>query len=299
MIKKNFFVINSFGEKSFQGNPAAVFLDGSDLNTRTMQSITKQLNLVETVFIIQNEANSNFDFEFRYFTPIKEVPIAGHPTIAAVIALEASSIINVARKNRYKIKTKIGIQEINAYKKENDLIVMMETKKPVFYPVVEDKSEVASVLGLSITDIMDELPIQPVDTGLGHLIVPVKSLESLMNVKRNINDLKKLCEKLNVSEAQVFTFDTYNKDFDLHTRNICPRDGVEDPGCGVGNAALGAYLLQNKYDNKQEIRVKAEQGIIVEMPCVIEIHVYKRYNEISVQVGGKGNLMIKGEFFVE
>jgi trans-2,3-dihydro-3-hydroxyanthranilate isomerase len=299
MIKKNFYVINSFGEKPFQGNPAAIFLDGVGLNAITMQSIAKQLNLVETVFITENRNNSNFDFELRYFTPIKELPLAGHPTIAAFIALEASSLINTTKKNNYLIKTKAGIQEIKTCKREEDLIVMMETRKPVFHPTVQNKFEVARVLGLDISDFMNELPIQPIDTGLGHVIIPVKSLESLMKAKRNICDLKELCMKLNVSEVQIFTFDTYNKEFNVHTRNICPREGIEDPGCGVGNAALGAYLLKNRYTNKQEIRIKAEQGIIVNMPCIIEIYAYNRCDGISVQVGGKGNIMIKGEFFIE
>lgn len=299
MDVKNFYVINSFGDKSFQGNPAAIFLDGSSLDTIKMQAIAKQLNLIETVFIFKNQDNSNFDFQLRYFTPTQELPLAGHPAIAAFIALEASYLINAAKKNKYRIKTEAGIQEITVCKKQNDLVVMMEAKVPVFYPGVSDKFKVAKVLGLDVSDIMDELPIQPVDTGLGHLIIPVKSLESLMKVKRNVNELKELCEKLNAREVQVFTFETYRKEFDIHTRNICPREGIEDPGCGVGNAALGAYLLKNKYIDKQEIRIKAEQGTIVNMPCIIEIHTYKTGDEINVQVGGKGKIMIKGEFFIE
>ncbi|MFW2491939.1 PhzF family phenazine biosynthesis protein [Clostridium chromiireducens] len=299
MVIKKFYVINSFGDKSFQGNPAAIFLDASSLDTIKMQSIAKQLNLIETVFIFNNQDDLSFDFQLRYFTPTQELPLAGHPTIAAFIALEASSLINVAEKSKYRIKTEAGIQEMTVCKEQNDLIVMMEAKVPVFYPVVSDKFKVAKVLGLDVSDIMDELPIQPVDTGLGHLIIPIKSLESLMKVKRNVNELKELCEKLNVREVQVFTLETYRKEFDIHTRNICPREGIEDPGCGIGNAALGAYLLKNKYIGKQEIRIKAEQGAIVNMPCIIEIHAYETGDEINVQVGGKGKIMIKGEFFIE
>ncbi|MBF8984764.1 PhzF family phenazine biosynthesis protein [Lutibacter sp. B2] len=97
-----------------------------------------------------------------------------------------------------------------------------------------------------------------------------------------------------------FTFETYNEKFTIHTRNICPRNGIEDPGCGIGNAALGAYLLKNKHFNQNEIRLKAEQGKIVNMPCSIEISTnQKEENDIQVFVGGKGRVMIKGEFNIE
>lgn len=299
VIKKEFYVVNSFAAKSFQGNPAAIFLNGTGLNETIMQSIARQLNLVETVFVAEKESDSMYDFEFKYFTPIKEVPIAGHPTIAAFIAIEAAGLINVTKKEVYLIKTNAGIQKVKTYKKENDLIVMMEAKKPVFYPIVLDRYEVARALGLDICDFIEELPIQPIDTGLGHVIIPVKSLSSLMKAKRNIIKLNELCMKLKVREVQIFTFDTFKKELDIHTRNLCPREGIEDPGCGVGNAALGAYLLENRYTNLQEITIKAEQGIIVNMPCIIDINAYKRNDGIEVQVGGTGTLMIKGEFFVE
>lgn len=300
MKTKKFYVVNSFAEKAFQGNPAAVFFDSSDLDESTMQEIAHQLNLVETVFINNSQDNDKFDFELKYFTPLKEVPIAGHPTVAAFIALEASRRIIISNKSTYLIKTKAGLKKIRAYKDNNETIIMMESSSPVFSPNVKDKYKIAEVFGLSVNDINEYLPIQPVYTGLGHLVVPVKSIDTLMKVKKNISLLKELCDELDVCEAQVFTFETYNEKFNIHTRNICPRNGIEDPGCGIGNAALGAYLLKNKYLNKNEMKLKAEQGKIINMPCVIEIFAEKRKeNNIQVFVGGKGRVMIKGEFIIE
>lgn len=292
---RNFYVVNSFADKSFGGNPAGVFLDARGLSTRMMQDIARQLNLVETVFITPLK-NKKADFEFRYFTPQKELPIAGHPTIASFIALSKANIINVSKKENYLIKNKKGTQKITIKNKKNPIVIMQQAK-PIFYKIIEDRKAVADIFGINVKDLLETLPVQTVDTGLGHLIVPIKSLSSLMKVKRDIKKLKDFCKKHNATEAQLFTFETYDKKMDLHTRNICPREGIEDPACGVGNGALGAYLLKHYYKDKQNISLKAEQGIVVNMSSVIEIYGFRKDKDTQVLIGGKGKLMVKGQFF--
>ncbi|MCT4594214.1 MAG: PhzF family phenazine biosynthesis protein [Anaeromicrobium sp.] len=300
MKTKEFYVVNSFGKKSFEGNPAAIFVDGNEINEKNMQAIARQMNLVETVFIMESDNEKEYDFQLRYFTPIKEVPIAGHPTVAAFIALEDSGKIDISNRDKYIIKTKAGLKAIKLHKDNGKTIVMMESSKPVFYQEIIDSHKVAKVLGLDVDDLIEDLPVEPVHTGLGHVIVPVKSMDALMKVKRNIKELKELCSGVNMSEAQVFTFETYDKISHIHTRNICPRNGIEDPGCGIGNAAVSAYLLKNKYPNEGQIRLKAEQGTIVNMPCVIETYTIRdESNHIRVLVGGTGIVMIKGECNIE
>ena len=293
----DFYVVNSFAEKSFGGNPAGVFIEAEGLNTKTMQSIAKQLNLVETVFV-KTLKNQKADFEIRYFTPEKELPIAGHPTIAAFITLSKKNIIDVSKKEKYLFKNKKGIQQVTVKNRSNP-IVIMEQEKPIFYKIIKNRKDVADIFGISVSDLHDSLPIQTVDTGLGHLIVPIKSLEALMRAKRNIKELKEFCAKYNASEAQLFSFETFDIKMNLHTRNICPREGIEDPGCGVGNGALGAYLLKHYFKNEQNISLKAEQGNIVNMPCVIEIYGSKIKDNIRVSIGGKAIMMIEGKFFLK
>lgn len=89
-------VINSFSGENLTGNPAAVFLNPSGLDNNTLQNIAKQINLVETVFVYPSY---NADFLFRYFTPNKEVSLAGHPTIAAFMALVNSKKIDLVKEN--------------------------------------------------------------------------------------------------------------------------------------------------------------------------------------------------------
>ena len=292
---RNFFVVNSFSEVPFGGNPAGVFLDSKGLSSALMLKIAKQLNLVETVFVFSSD-EKDFDFEIRYFMPEGEVPIAGHPTIAAFIALSEAGIIDNSLQKIFRIKTQKGIQKINLLR-ENPLIFSMQQIPPVFGDIIP-KKEIAPVFGISEEEIDENLPCQIVDIGLGHVIVPLKSLESVLKVKRNIVELKALCEKYGAREAQIFSFETYRRDVDIHTRNICPREGIEDPACGNGNAAIGAYLMQHFYKERKTVSLRAEQGNVVDMPSIIEIYVQREGDNIQVSIAGGGVCMLKGEFFI-
>jgi trans-2,3-dihydro-3-hydroxyanthranilate isomerase len=259
-----------------------------------MQKIARQFNLVETVFVLQDKSGEA-DFQFLYFTPVEELPVAGHPTIAAILALVECQAIDLNSKSSITIRTGAGKQGI-FIKNESTATVLMQQPPATYFPIVRERQDIAAVLGIKVDDLHSQLPIQPINTGLGHLIVPVISLEALMRIERRVSLLKAACTKLGVREVQAFTFETYEPSYNLHTRNICPRDGIEDPGCGVGNGALGAYLAEHY--SKGDISMRAEQGTIVNMPCIIDIHISKGEQGVAVLIGGTGKLMMKGQFYL-
>jgi trans-2,3-dihydro-3-hydroxyanthranilate isomerase len=297
-LRKEFLVVNSFAAQAFGGNPAAVLPDASGLTDTQMQAIARQLNLVETVFVLP-AAETGADLRFRYFTPVQELPVAGHPTVAAVLALIEQGRLPMAAGRDYRIRTGAGIQRVTVARNERGPVVVMEQPRPEFLPPLDARAAAAGLFGLRLEDLLPDLPVQPVHTGLGHLIVPLRTLEALFRAERRILPLKSFCAGLGIREAQLFTPETLDPQKDLHTRNICPREGLEDPGCGVGNGALGAYLLRHYYRGETAIRLRAEQGNIVNMPCVIEIHAQRSQDGIRVSIGGNGRLMIRGEFYLD
>ncbi|WP_088349413.1 PhzF family phenazine biosynthesis protein [Bacillus cereus] len=294
-MEKEFMVINSFSGENLTGNPAAVFFEPSGLDNNTLQNIAKQINLVETVFVYPSY---NADFLFRYFTPNKEVSLAGHPTIAAFMALVNSKKIDLSKKNIYQIETQNGIREVVIENVRNQVLVKMKQSSPKFISPIINKKTIANTLGINEADIAFNLPIQTIDLGVKYLVIAVNSLNALMSVKRDIQLLQELCENLDVREVQIFTFDTYGEDFDFHTRNLCPREGMEDPACGMGNAAVGAYLANNYYNKQKCIHLRAEQGTIVKMPCLIELFISKKEKDIELYIGGTGKKVVEGKFFI-
>ena len=299
MLEKNrrFLTVNAFAEKPFWGNPAAVFPHADGLPQEFMQAIARQMNLVETVFVLPGEQQA--DFRLRYFTPAAELPVAGHPTIAAWCALLHEGLVDSEKRHIFTQVNQAGKQEIMVERsRRGKAIITMKQPSPRFHEAGCTREQAAAVFGIGVDAIDDRLPIQVVDTGLGHLIIPIRTLDSLMAVKRNIDPLKELCRNSNAREAQLFCFETFDKSCQLHTRNICPREGVEDPACGVGNGALTAYLSTNYRFADNDFNLRIEQGNIVDMPSVIHTRAVKTKEEHKIFVGGFGIVMNEGQFLV-
>lgn len=293
---KRFLVVNAFAEKPFGGNPAAVFPNAQGLPQEMMQSIARQMNLVETVFVTPE---SDVDFRLRYFTPKTELPVAGHPTIAAWCALLHEGIVNTEERNIYTQATQAGVQEIKVERsKKGKPIVTMKQPSARFLDTDCTAEQAAAVFSISKDAIDDRLPIQAVDTGLGHLIIPLRSLDALMSVKRRVEALRDLCQKNGVREAQLFCFEAFDKTCQLHTRNLCPREGLEDPACGVGNGALTAYLSRFYRYADNDFTLRIEQGNVVDMPSVIHTRAVRSKEDVKVFVGGSGIVMMEGQLLV-
>jgi trans-2,3-dihydro-3-hydroxyanthranilate isomerase len=289
---KNFVVVNAFADGPFGGNPAAVFPQAAGISSYVMQALARQLNLVETVFVVPAEGGA--DFRLRYFTPLEEIPVAGHPSIAAWLAMIHKGVVSKQGGSNYIQENPAGKQDIHInWHLPTKPVVTMKQPPAEFSDYEFSRAEIASVFGIDESHINADLPIKGVNTGLGHIIVPLTSLDALHRAQRNIEPLQELCRAANLREAQLFCFQTINNTYDLHTRNICPREGLEDPACGVGNGALTAYL--SKFHWKDEFSLQIEQGTIVQMPSVIHTRAQKKNGELEVFVGGTGIIMIEGQ----
>ncbi|HEY9773573.1 MAG TPA: PhzF family phenazine biosynthesis protein, partial [Planktothrix sp.] len=299
LVDKNrqYVVVNAFANGPFGGNPAAIFPHADGLSDETMQAFAKQLNLIETVFVLPEK--DGIDFRLRYFTPGAEIPIAGHPTIAAWIAMMHKGVIDVAKKRSYVQVNQAGTQEISIDNSDSsNSVVTMKQIKPKFIDAAFAPTQIASVFAIDVQDLHPELVPRVVDVGLGHIIVPLRSLDALMRVTRRIEPLRELVESVGMREAQLFCFESIDQSLDLHTRNLCPREGLEDPACGNGNGALAAYLSKYHWTDKKEFSLRIEQGNIINMPSIIHIRTVRNADEIEVYVGGSGVVMLEGQFLI-
>ena len=102
--------IDAFTRKLYAGNPCAVVLDADDLSEAVMQAIALEMNLSETAFVM---ASKVADLRARYFTPSEEIPLAGHPTIAATYALIASGRLQAQEKPfTIRLELQAGVIEV-------------------------------------------------------------------------------------------------------------------------------------------------------------------------------------------
>lgn len=281
------YTLNSFAKAENGGNPAGVVLSAEELNENQMQKIAAEIGFSETAFVsMSNKA----DFKVRFFTPNGEVDLCGHATIAVFSFMAQKEIIT---KGIYTQETKAGILNVEI---RDENIVMMNQTSPEFYNII-DKKEIAQSLNICQDNIVSQIPIQVVSTGIKDIFVPIKDIETLKNIKPNLNQIEEISRKYDVTGYHLFTLETENNST-AHCRNFAPLYGIpEESATGTSNGALSCYLYKyGKIKEEQLENLIFEQGYSMKKPS--EILVELRVNGeavIEVKVGGSAKINDKIE----
>jgi len=269
--------LSSFPKEEYGGNPAGVVVNADSLDEVTMQTIAKEVGYSETAFVSKSVLA---DFKVRFFTPLSEVDLCGHATIATFNLLRDKGIIT---KGLYTQETKVGILKLQV---ENSL-VYMEQIPPVYLKQISSKEIMDCFNELDFID--NKLPIQILSTGMKEIFVPTKGIKQLNKLVPNITKIKELSLKYNVIGIHCFSL-TDELGVDAYGRNFAPIVGItEESATGTSNGALGCYL--NKYVFKDKTTFVLRQGYSMNKPSEIITRLTKKNNEvINVFVGG--NAMI-------
>lgn len=269
------YTLNAFSKTPQGGNPAGVVLVADNLSDNDMQHIATKIGLSETAFVSRSTMAS---YRVRFFTPLQEVDLCGHATIATFYLMRHLKII---KKGSYTQETNAGILRIEV----GDRNVVMEQPSPTFYEII-DKAAIAQSLNIPLDTIEPDLPIQIVSTGLKDIIVPIKSLKAIKAIKPNYKEVAAISEKYNVVGYHLFTLETVNGGF-AHCRNLAPLYGInEEAATGSASGALACYL--NRYGLMSlPSKVSFEQGYTMKKPSEITVELTSKQNgDILVMVGG-------------
>lgn len=236
----------AFTNNPEEGNPAGVIFDAENLSKEEMIKIAAKLNFSESVFVVKSNIA---DYRFRFMTKTTEVDACGHATIAGAAA--------IYQKNKFEkitIETNAGIVEVTF---ENGNF-MMKTAKSELGNVIYNKNEISKLLNINSDYILD-LPIITASVGSHKLMIPVKDLETIKNIKPDLDAMIEFCKNNPVKGFYPFTSQTIDLECDFHARQFNPAAGInEDPTTGIAAGALMLYLHKNKIINKNEIVI--EQG---------------------------------------
>jgi PhzF family phenazine biosynthesis protein len=293
--------IDSFTKERFTGNPAGVITNADGLSAVEMQKIARELNNSETAFIFSS-TKDEYDVHLRFFTPTKEVPICGHATIAAHYARALEKKLPTSRLYH---KTGAGILPVDIEKKNDDYKITMTQGKIEFGEIIEGvlKEHLLSALGLETNNLLEAYPIQIVSTGHSKVMIAIKELESLHELKPDFAALSELSGIINCNGYYVFTVDSQNKDILIHGRMFAPAIGInEDPVTGNANGPLGAYLLQHKLvtPTNNLFKFKAKQGEAINRAGIIEVEVSLENEEpIEVKISGNAVIVFKSTLMLE
>ncbi len=281
-----------FTNKVFSGNPLAIIPDASGLSDDIMQKIAKEFNLSETSFIV----NSENGFRARYFTPAREVPMAGHPTIGTVYSLWDSGLIT---SNEIRLELKAGIFPIKLDIQNDSLQrVWMNQGIPKMILECHDRSAVAKALGLTEADIVADLPIQLISAGLEFLFVPVKSLDILAKASLNLSLLPDI---LPPEHRAVFVFTLDAPEAKVRARMFGEALGViEDPATGSAHGPLGLYMANNNLLDFKDDQASfiSHQGVEMGRASQIELKVNRLKEGYQVEIAGQAVKIAEGKLFL-
>lgn len=272
--------VNSFTKEKRGGNPAGVVLHPDSLSETQMKKISQLLDVSETAFLFPS---SIADYLVRFFSPIIEVDLCGHATIATFTVVGKE--LNAKTNNPIQLtqQTKAGLLPVRIYFSKNGDVdhVLMKQNQLLIEPVSYDVFSLADILRISSHHIRSDLPQQRVSTGLFTLPVCVSSYDALKTIKPDFQLVKRFCQKHHVGSLHVFTFETVDKTSLYHARNFAPLYGInEDPVTGTANGAVSSYLFHHGIISSDE--VICEQGDIIKRPGRVKVSLIKD----EVWVGG-------------
>ena len=230
--------VDAFTNKPFGGNGCAVVHGGAELSVDTCLSYVRETSLVECTFTGPSDVA---DIKVRYFLASREIPFAGHPTIATVSAMRSRGLIG---DGPLVLETLAGLVPIIV---EGSNIQMTQVA-PEFGPKVP-ADVVAAVGGLTADDIIGEP--QVVSTGLPFCITVLKSVDALKRVSLNLDALGRYNAHLGQTANDIMepfwvvqegaTPDGYT----FSRLLLAPPSPLEDPFTGSATGVMAAYLWAN------------------------------------------------------
>ncbi len=267
MTRHEYALLDVFTDRKFGGNQLAVFRDGGHIPESAMQPIAKELNLPETVFVLPAEKGG--DHRLRIFTPARELPFAGHPTVGAGFFLSGGADASL------RLEEEVGTLQVTVHSGFTE----MEQPLPEFR-ARPDAAELAALLSLHASDIEPSLPIEIGSSGNEFTFVPV----------RGIDAVRRASPRGLVDAAFIFTRETVAPDSTVHGRMYAGWQGVtEDPATGSACGPLGAYLVRHGISDGK--RIVVEQGFEMGRPSLLYVRVGGTPEAItSVHVGGRAVL---------
>lgn len=279
MATFRYVIADVFTDAPLEGNGLAVFTDARELPEKTLQPLAREMNLSETVYVYPAEQGGHA--RIRIFTPMDELPFAGHPVLgtAFVLAspLQLPEIVLETGKGPISVRLE----------REDGRISFGWMTQPV--PSVEAfpaEAEILAAVGVE----RSELPVELYDNGLRHVYIALPSVEAVEALEPDLQALKRL-------QGIVGTNCFAGAGDRWKTRMFAPADGVpEDPATGSAAGPLACHLARHGWiDFGSEIVIS--QGAEIRRPSTLHARASGSAESIeSVEVGGSAVVVARGEF---
>lgn len=169
----------------------------------------------------------------------------------------------------------------------------MQQLPPTFGAAFADRAAVARAAGLAEADLIEDLPIVPVGTGIAHLMVPVRNEAVLRRAARQGSGCAAVCEAADAESLYLFAV---RSDGDVMARMFDRGDAIgEDPATGSAAGPLGAYLCTQGLAGMPGA-VTVAQGEMVSRPSFLNVEAEQQDERWTIMVGGGVRIVGEGSF---
>lgn len=280
-----FHTLDVFTETPYTGNPLAVVLGADGLSTAQMQTIAREFNLSETIFVMAPRDAAN-TARVRIFFPSAEIPFAGHPTLGCAVLLAGLEHGEGDWDATVVLEEEAGLVPVTLTRRAG--VTRGRFAAPVLPVQVgeADPVQVAVALGLSPAQIGRGAHRAGVwRGGPTFLIVPVADGVALSQAAPREPAWSALMAAAGVDSAFLHAPGT---ETDLETRMFSPTAGIpEDPATGSATAILAGALYAAGALSEGETRLTLRQGAQMGRPSRLDLSVTVTGGRIAaVHVGG-------------
>lgn len=287
-----FVLVDVFTRRPFGGNQLAVFTDARGLTGGEMQAIAHELNFSETTFVLPPD-DPAAEARVRIFTPARELPFAGHPTVGTGFVLGSE-------RGRSALALELQVGTLGVEVEAGDGRAgraRMEQPLPRFRPAETDPVALVALVGVDRVDLATAAPPEYGSAGVEFLYLPLRTLEAVRRAHPRTEALRAFFLDSDHPAVYLFTTETESPAATAHARMFFMVGGEarEDPATGGASGPFGAYLV--RHGLAQPGRLLLEQGHAMGRPSEIEVEIKANGGAISrVWVGGGVVRIAEGEF---
>jgi PhzF family phenazine biosynthesis protein len=268
------------------GNPCAVVFDADDIPVEARIAFVRETRLSECAYLVGSD---KADFGARYYLATREIPLAGHPTIATCVAMERAGLL--AGRERFTLEVGAGVMPIEVRRNDGPTVFTMTQFAPSFgreYP----PAEIAALYGLDAADVVG-VP-QMVSTGSAYCITVLASHGALARAELDLDAFAAYRRDIDFDEPFLCMTEGFTAAGDTAARLLLPPPlPPEDPFTGSATGCMAAYLWAKGMIESP--RFMAEQGHLMDRPGSAEVEVLGPREAITgVRVGGSGVVLMEG-----
>jgi trans-2,3-dihydro-3-hydroxyanthranilate isomerase len=279
-----------FTSRPFEGNQLAVFDDARGVSGADMQRLTNEMNFAESTFVLPAET-AGTDIRMRIFTPAREMPMAGHPTVGTTFALAHQGVIASGRA-RWVFGLNIGPVPV-ALDWEDGVLrtAWMDQGRPEFRPPVTPVDEVLGAINADRVAWKETgWPVEEGSCGNAFIYVPLATRAAVDACEPDIAAMRRIRSAFPGGHVGVFVFSAEGAGATVYSRMFAPDAGVvEDPATGSACGPLGGYLVRNGMVLLADAQsIVSAQGVKMGRPSRLHVRVEASAPSdiVRVHVGG-------------